>query len=116
MLWIVLALNLLVAGTKLAVGAMVGALSLFADGIHSLLDGVSNLVGLVGISLASAPADRDHPYGHRRFEALAALAIGLLVAAGAVEIVHQVADAFLEDRPPLQPTLLAAIIVGGTIV
>ena len=52
-LWLVLGLNVLVASTKLVVGYQVGALSLVADGLHSVLDGSSNVVGLVGIALAA---------------------------------------------------------------
>ena len=75
-LWVVLGLNLLVAGGKLAVGTAVGALSLVADGIHSLLDASSNVVGLVGIAAAGKPPDAEHPYGHRRFETIASVVIG----------------------------------------
>lgn len=79
----VLALNLLVAVAKLVVGALTGSLSILADGLNSLLDASANIVGLIGMAVASRPPDPQHPYGHRRFEALTALviagAMGLLV-------------------------------------
>lgn len=86
----VLGLNLLVAAGKLVVGSLVGALSLVADGVHSLLDASSNVVGLVGIKLAGKPPDAEHPYGHRRFETMASVVIGLLIAAGLIEILRRV--------------------------
>jgi cation diffusion facilitator family transporter len=53
-----------------------------ADGFHSLFDGASNVVALVGIALAARPADRDHPYGHGKYETYASAAIaGMLVFA-----------------------------------
>jgi cation diffusion facilitator family transporter len=75
----VLGLNFLVAGGKIVVGVTSNSLSMTADGIHSLMDGASNLVGLVGIAAASRPPDPNHPYGHRRFETLTSLGIALFL-------------------------------------
>jgi cation diffusion facilitator family transporter len=74
-LWITLFLNLLVAGVKLAYGHSTQTLSMMADGFHSLLDGSSNIVGLIALGFASKPPDMGHPYGHRKIEALAAMFI-----------------------------------------
>ena len=78
-LWGVLGLNLLVGGAKMLVGVATGAISMIADGFHSALDGFSNVIALVGLSLARRPPDRNHPYGHAKFETFAILAIGLLL-------------------------------------
>lgn len=114
-LFIVLLLNLLVATIKLTFGVLIGALALLADGVHSLLDASSNIVGLIGIAIASRPADEDHPYGHRRFETLAAIIIGLLVAAGAVELGHQIYAGLTTKSTTSEPTLLAAVAVAATV-
>ena len=79
-LLIVLVLNLGVALAKLIVGGLTGSLAMVADGFHSLSDTASNVVGLLGVSLAARPPDKDHPYGHRKFETLAALFIGGFLA------------------------------------
>lgn len=78
-LWAVLALNLMVAGAKLLYGMVTGSLSMQADGFHSLFDGVSNIVGLAGMWLAAFPPDADHPYGHKKYETLAAASIGAML-------------------------------------
>lgn len=78
-LWAVLGLNLLVAGAKLLYGLVTGSLAMQADGFHSFFDGVSNVVGLVGLHLAAAPPDESHPYGHKKYETLAAGAIGAML-------------------------------------
>ena len=82
-LWVILFLNVGVAAAKLLYGLASGSVAMQADGFHSLFDGTSNVVGLVGMSLASQPADRDHPYGHAKYETYASAAIGamLLLAA-----------------------------------
>ncbi|MFW6074334.1 MAG: cation diffusion facilitator family transporter [Chloroflexota bacterium] len=72
---VILALNFGVAIAKIAVGLAVGSLAMSADGVHSLLDGASNIIALIGIAVAARPPDRDHPYGHHRFETLTSLGI-----------------------------------------
>ncbi|MCB0187669.1 MAG: cation diffusion facilitator family transporter, partial [Caldilineaceae bacterium] len=68
-------LNVLATLAKLGVGLWTGALSLVADGLDTLFDGLSNVIGLVAVNISSQPPDEEHPYGHRKFETLAALFI-----------------------------------------
>jgi cation diffusion facilitator family transporter len=72
-------LNFLATAIKMVAGLATGALSVVADGLDSLFDGISNLVGLVGLYVAAKPPDSDHPYGHRKFETIAALIIAFLL-------------------------------------
>lgn len=115
-LWVVLLLNLGVSATKLVVGYRIDALALIADGIHSLLDASSNVVGLIGITLASRPPDHQHPYGHQRFETLAAVGIGLLIGAGLVEIVHQIVEQIAGEPAVPTVTLAAVLAVVATVL
>ena len=84
----VLYLNLAVAAAKIATGYFTGTLSILSDGFHSLTDTASNVVGLVGIRVAGRPPDRDHPYGHRKFETIASVAIAVLLLIVLVELVR----------------------------
>jgi cation diffusion facilitator family transporter len=82
-LWVILGLNLIVALAKLLYGHRTGAVALTADGVHSLLDASGNIVALVGIHAARRPPDANHPYGHRKYETLAALGVaGMMFVAG----------------------------------
>lgn len=72
-------LNFLATAIKLAAGLATGALSIVADGFDSLFDGLSNVVGLAGMLAAARPPDAEHPYGHRKFETIAALIISFLL-------------------------------------
>lgn len=74
-LWLILIFNWAVALSKIILGVLTGAISILSDGIHSLFDGATNVVGICGIKLAERPADENHPYGHRKFEAIAAMII-----------------------------------------
>ncbi len=109
-----LILNLLVAVGKIAVGTLTGALAITADGFHSLMDGASNGVGLVANHLATQPPDDDHPYGHRRFETLAALIIGALLMLTAWEIAGA-ALGRLRDNVPPELTPIAFAVMAGTL-
>lgn len=72
-------LNFVAMAVKMVTGILTGALSVVADALDSLFDGLSNIVGLAGMVAASKPPDADHPYGHRKFETLAALSISFLL-------------------------------------
>ena len=78
-LFIILLANLLVATLKLIVGSIIKSASMTADGFHSLSDGSSNIVGLIGIHFASQPEDEQHPYGHNKYETLAGLFISFML-------------------------------------
>jgi len=85
---IVLVLNWAVAAAKIIYGLFSRCASITADGFHSLSDGASNIVGLVGINLACQPIDEDHPYGHRKYETFFSLGIALLLFLVAIGLVH----------------------------
>jgi cation diffusion facilitator family transporter len=83
---VILVLNLAVAFAKIWYGRLSGALGIQADGLHSLLDGSSNIIGLVGVAVAARPPDANHPYGHRKYETFAALAVAVMMFVGCWEI------------------------------
>lgn len=112
MLAITLVLNLLVALGKIAVGTAFGALSVRADGFHSLMDGASNLIGLIANRIAALPPDADHPYGHRRFETLGAMGVGVLLIFTAFEIVGGVVERRSSGgTPEVSPLIIAVLLV-----
>jgi cation diffusion facilitator family transporter len=82
----ILVLNFAVAFIKIGYGQLTASLSILSDGIHSLTDGASNIVGLVGLRLAGKPPDANHPYGHRKFETLAAGIIALMLLVITLEV------------------------------
>lgn len=114
-LWRVLFLNLLVAVLKLVFGSLSGALSMVADGFHSTLDASSNVVGLIGLRIARRAPDEDHPYGHRKFEALAALGISLFLFITCYEILTSVVARF-RGAHVVEPHPVTFAVMAGTII
>jgi cation diffusion facilitator family transporter len=99
-LWRVLFLNVAVAVVKIVLGYATGAVSIISDGFHSLTDSASNVVGLVGVSVARRPPDRNHPYGHRKYETMASLAILLFLVVVLVEVLQASINRFLNGGAP----------------
>jgi cation diffusion facilitator family transporter len=84
----VLLLNLLVAAAKIVFGYATGAISILSDGFHSLTDAASNVAGLIGVYAARQPPDEDHPYGHRKYETVAAAAVSVFLALLVIEVLR----------------------------
>ncbi|MFA5069068.1 MAG: cation diffusion facilitator family transporter [Candidatus Omnitrophota bacterium] len=78
-LLVVLLLNWLVALAKIVYGYIIQSTAMCADGFHSFSDGASNLIGLTGAWVASRPKDKDHPYGHKKYETFAAIIIAIVL-------------------------------------
>jgi cation diffusion facilitator family transporter len=114
-LWVTLFLNLAVAFGKIITGYVLGALAITADGFHSLADGTSNIVALIASTVAGTPPDEDHPYGHQRFETLAALGIGVLLFLTAWETIQGVMERLAGGEPP-RLTPAAFIVMVFTLV
>jgi len=99
-LYRVLVLNLVVALAKIVLGYATGAVSIVSDGFHSLTDSASNVVALVAISVARQPPDANHPYGHRKYETMASLAILIFLVVVLVEVLTAAADRFVNGGTP----------------
>jgi len=122
-LWITMGLNLVATAAKLIVGYWTGSLSLIADGLDSVFDAASNVIGLVGIYLAARPADEDHPYGHRKAETMTALIISSLLFLTTWELIKSAVER-LRDPSLIQAevnvwsfgALIVSIVVHMTVV
>ncbi|MBD2186227.1 cation transporter [Planktothrix sp. FACHB-1355] len=95
-LLITLLLNLVVMAIKASVGWWTGSLSLLADALHSVTDSANNVLGLVASRLASPQPDRDHPYGHQKFDALGALGIAAFLGVACFEILKGAIERTIE--------------------
>ena len=111
----VLVLNLGVAVAKIAYGYFSGAVSILSDGFHSLTDSLSNVAALVGVRISRKPPDTDHPYGHRKFETLAAAAIGAGLLVVMIEI-GRAALSRLRSEQPIEITATAFVVMFGTLI
>ena len=111
-LWLILVANLAVAAVKIIAGQLIQSASLTADGFHSLTDGVSNVVGLIGIWFAAQPIDENHPYGHRKYEFLTGLFIGFMLLLIAGIVLYEAGSKFVDPTiPHISLSSLVALVV-----
>ena len=115
-LLVTMLLNFVATAIKIAAGLATGALSLVADGLDSLFDGLSNLVGLAGLYAASKPPDAEHPYGHRKFETVAALSISFLLFLTCWQLVEAAWEKLtLPTSPVVNAWMIAAMLVAMSV-
>lgn len=112
----ILVANWAVASAKLIFGLINQSASVTADGLHSFIDGSSNILGLVAMTAAARPADEDHPYGHGKFEAIASLGIGAMIGIGMLELGRMALDSLLHDKHPEVTPIMAAVMVATLVV
>jgi cation diffusion facilitator family transporter len=115
-LLVALAVNVAMSLLKLAIGLLSGSLAVLADAMHSATDGLSSLLGLLTNGLSDPQPDRDHPYGHDKYEAVGALAIAGFILFTAFEILRTAVERIATGLQPLRldgQQLLALLIVLG---
>ncbi|MCR5520385.1 MAG: cation diffusion facilitator family transporter [Lachnospiraceae bacterium] len=76
--------NILLSASKMLVGMFFGSVAILADGLNNLSDAASAIIGIIGIKIAAKPADEEHPFGHGRYEYIAALIVAFLILEVAV--------------------------------
>jgi cation diffusion facilitator family transporter len=113
-----LILNVLVALAKAVYGFITNSVAMVSDGFHSFFDGASNVIGLVGIWIASNPPDEKHPYGHKKYETLFTIIIAVMLFTTCFEILKKVYQSFHEDHKTqvTQVSFLIMIMTTGVNV
>lgn len=91
-----LVLNSGVSLAKLIYGYMSNSIAMTSDGFHSFFDGVSNIVGLIGVWIAYHPPDENHPYGHKKYETLFTIIISVMIFVTCFQILKQVYHSIVE--------------------
>ncbi len=103
-LLITLGLNLLVMIIKVVLGWMSGSLSLLADALHSVTDSANNILGLIANQFASPQPDREHPYGHQKYDAVGALGVAAFLGVACFEILSHGIERLFADTEPVNIT------------
>jgi cation diffusion facilitator family transporter len=121
-LLVVLVLNAISAGIKIAVGARTGALTVLGAALESVLDMLSNVVAILAVSVASREPDEGHPYGHDKFETLGTLGIVGFLSISCFELLRQsIAELAGRHTPPSSSgtdaiLLVTSLAVNGFVV
>ncbi|MBE6870685.1 MAG: cation transporter [Ruminococcaceae bacterium] len=71
--------NVALFAVKMLVGVLCGSISAVADAVNNLFDGASCIINILAFKLAGKPADKEHPFGHGRYELISAMVIAFLI-------------------------------------
>jgi len=108
--------NTAVASAKIIYGYITCSVAMLSDGYHSLFDGVSNIIGIIGIWIASNPPDKEHPYGHNKYETLFTIAIGIMIFFTCFQIVKKVYDSFFDTHKVIVTNISFTIMLLTLVV
>lgn len=114
-LWIIMGLNFAVAIFKIIIGTIANSGSIIADGYHSLSDGSGNIVGIVGLSIAGRPIDNNHPYGHKKFETISSMIIGMLLFVVGSRVAYTSFINILNPKTP-EISMISFVIMIATLI
>ncbi len=115
-LWITLLLNLVVVAAKLIVGFLSGALSVVAEGVHSSVDALNNVLALSLARVAAQEPDELHPYGHAKFETLGALGMVAFLSITVFELVTRaISRLFTGGEPQVDPLVIIVMIASAVV-
>ena len=109
-------LNLCLFSAKLVSGILTASISVIADAFNNLSDAGSSLVTFLGFRLAGRPADKEHPFGHGRYEYLTGLVISFLILLVGIELLKSSVDKILTPEAVTSMNLISAIILGASIL
>ncbi len=108
--------NILLAAIKITFGVIGKSEALIVDGIHSLADLMTDVFVIIAIKLGSREADHDHPYGHRRYETIATVILGVALFVVAAGIAWDVMERILHPEKLLVPEKDTLIIAAISIL
>ena len=103
--------NLLLSLSKIAVGVIIGSISVMADGLNNLSDMGSGVITMVGFKMAAKPADKDHPFGHGRMEYLSAFIVAMLILLVGFELIKSSVETLIaKEAAPKYPVLVYVVL------
>ena len=101
---------------NIAVGLMSGSYALVSEGAHTLSDVATSVIAYLGFKIGQKPADKEHPIGHGRAEAISGLIIVIFLAIVAYEIITGAFEKILHPELITVPNVYAAIMAFVGII
>lgn len=108
--------NALLFAMKITVGLLFHSVSVTADAVNNLSDAGSSVVTLIGFKLAGMPADKEHPYGHGRYEYLAGLVVSFAILLIGLRLVTSSIDKIRHPGPVEFSYLTVGVLVASILI
>ncbi len=111
-----IACNLILFAVKLAVGLFIDSIAVISDAFNNLSDLGSSLITIFGAKLSSRPPDKEHPYGHGRFEYVASLVMSFIIFAVGLQVLRSSFDKIIAPEAVLfSPVSMAILLISISI-
>lgn len=114
-LFIALVGNVASVVIKLFFGFLANSIAMIADAVHSMFDSASSVIGIYGTKVSAKPPDIGHPYGHSKFEQVAALGITVMLFVACFNIMHEAVDRVISKVVP-DITLYSFIAIAASML
>ena len=114
--WTGIVVNLLLVAGKVIAGVISGSVSVIADGLNNLMDALGAIITLFGFKLAGKKADKEHPFGHGRYEYIAGLAVAVLVLVVGIELARSGISEILHPSPVTFGPLILLVLIASILV
>ncbi len=108
--------NLLLFSVKLLAGLLSGSVAITADAANNLSDASSSVISLLGFKLSSRPADREHPYGHGRYEYIAGLTVAVIILLVGFELLKTSVQRIISGESASYSLLSLAILAFSVLL
>ncbi len=108
--------NILLFAIKAVIGTIMGSIAVVADAFNNLSDAFSSIISFVGVKLASRPADREHPFGHGRYEYIAAFVVACMVIEVGFTFVKSAFDKILNPEAMAFSTVSVIILCLSILI
>lgn len=105
--------NIIVMAIKLVIGIKTGSAAILGDAMHSLSDVANNIIAFLTARIAGQPPDREHPYGHHKFEQLAVFGLAMLLAIIAFELML---NAIRRFGQPVEQSIICLLLMIGVLL
>ena len=108
---------LILSTSKLVFGKLFFSQALFADGLNNLTDVLSSILVFAGLKISQKPADKNHPYGHWKFETIASLITSFIMCIIGIEVIKDAWNTILQANHE-SPSVFTAFIgfISGIIM
>jgi len=108
--------NLLLAGGKILMGVLFGAVSVMADGFNNLTDCGSSVISMISFKLSSKPADKEHPFGHERVEYICSMVVAFIILLIAFSVIKESIDKIINGSIMEFSYLIIAVLLGSILI
>lgn len=101
---------------KVSIGAIFNSIAVITDGLNNITDTTSSFVSMIGFKMSNKPADKEHPFGHRRVEYISAMIISIIITALGIELLITSIERIIEKEITEFTTLSMYILAFSIVV